>query len=471
MENKGVILLKELFRSYTGKEAASIAAISGSGSNRNYFRLREGNLSVIGVYGISSDENEAFLKLAAHFKAKGLPVPQLLAVSKDHSCYLQEDLGDISLFDLIQQQPDSIYLLLQKTISKLVGFQCLGAEDLDFSVCYPQPAFDKRTVMWDLNYFKYCFLKTSGMEFDESQLENDFEVFAEILLDKPTDTFMYRDFQSRNVMVKDGEPYFIDFQGGRKGPVYYDVASFLWQARAQFPDSLKQTLLEDYLNALASFMPVDRAEFYQRLPYFVLFRTLQVLGAYGFRGYQEKKSLFIESIPLAIANLSQLINENNFSQLPYLKSVLAQLTTLPQFHYNKNKEGLEVRVYSFSYKKGIPEDYSGNGGGYVLDCRSIHNPGRYPEYQHSTGLDQIVIDFLENQGEVQPFMESVYKLADHHIQRYLKRGFNNLMFSFGCTGGQHRSVYCAQHLAEYIRDKYPVRVVLVHLEQNLHFVM
>jgi len=463
MEENAIVLLKELFESYTGKNTApAILPITASGSNRKYYRLTEGNTSVVGVVGNSIDENKAFVKLARHFKAKGLPVPQLLAVSADYSCYLQEDLGDVSLFDLIRQQPESLHVLLKKTISQLSGFQCLGAQGLDFSICYPQPEFDRRSIAWDLNYFKYCFLKISGIEFEENKLEDDFEQFATLLLAKPTSTFLYRDFQSRNVMIKDGEPYFIDFQGGRKGPIYYDVASFLWQARAQFPDTLRNELLKEYLTSLSSFMPIEQQEFYNRLPYFVLFRTLQVLGAYGFRGYQEKKALFIECIPLAIANLSRLIRENDFSSLPYLNAVLEQLVAQPQFHYRKNQEGLEIRIYSFSYKKGIPEDYSGHGGGYVFDCRSIHNPGRYQEYRSLTGSDQPVIDFLEKQGEAQVFMQPVYQLAGQHIQKYLERGFNQLMFAFGCTGGQHRSVYCAQQLAKHIREKYPVKVVVEH---------
>ena len=466
MENNEVALLKELFESYTGKKVALIVPITGSGSNRKYYRLSEGNTSLVGVAGHSIDENKAFVKLASHFKSKGLPVPQLLAVSTDYSCYLQEDLGDVSLFSLIQQQPESIHFLLKKTISKLAEFQFVGAQGLDFSICYPQSEFDRRTIAWDLNYFKYCFLKISGIEFEENKLEDNFEELATLLLTKSTQTFLYRDFQSRNVLIKDGEPYFIDFQGGRKGTVYYDVVSFLWQARAQFPDTLKNELLEEYWVTLSSFIPIDRQEFYSRLPYFVLFRTLQVLGAYGFRGYQEKKALFIESIPLAIANLSRLIHENDFSTIPYLKAVLEQLVVQPQFQYRNNQEGLEIRIHSFSYKRGIPEDYSGNGGGYVFDCRSIHNPGRYQEYRSLTGLDQAVIDFLEQQGDALAFMQLVYQLADQHIQCYLERGFNQLMFAFGCTGGQHRSVYCAQQLAQYIRGKYPVKVVVVHREQG-----
>ena len=464
MEDDAMVLLKELFETCTGKKATVIVPIPASGSNRKYYRLKEGTVSIIGVTSASIEENKAFVQLAIHFKSKGLPVPQLLAVSADYSCYLQEDLGDISLFTLIQEQPESIHFLLKKTISKLAEFQCIGAQGLDFSICYPQSEFDRRTIAWDLNYFKYCFLKISGIEFEESKIEDDFERMATLLLAQPSSTFLYRDFQSRNVMIKEGEPYFIDFQGGRKGPVYYDVASFLWQARAQFPDALKRELLEEYLAALSSFIPIDRDEFYSRLPYFVLFRTLQVLGAYGFRGYQEKKSLFIDSIPLAITNLSRIIHENDFSSVPYLKAVLEQLVVQPQFHYCKNQEGLEIRIYSFSYKRGIPEDYSGNGGGYVFDCRSIHNPGRYQEYRSLNGLDQPVIDFLEKQGTAQSFMQSVYQLADQHIQCYLERGFNDLMFSFGCTGGQHRSVYCAQQLAEYIRERYPVMVLVEHCE-------
>ena len=419
-------------------------------------------------------ENKAFLTIARHFYAKGINVPQILAVSEDESAYLQEDLGDIIFFDMLAAARKSgegvnqVEALLCKTMSMLPKIQFEGASGLDFSVCYPQPSFDRRMVMFDLNYFKYCFLKPSGLEFNEVLLQDDFEKFADALLEEDTDTFLYRDFNARNVMIKDGEPYFIDFQGGRRGPIYYDVASFAWQARAKFSQQQKDAMLEAYLSALSQYMPVDASRFKQHLRLFILFRLLQVLGAYGFRGWVEHKANFVTSIPAAIAELKILAAEG-FAEYPYLTQVLGELSALPRFQAEARPEGvLEVKVYSFSFKKGIPHDPSGNGGGYVFDCRSIHNPGRYEPYKKLTGRDEPVIRFLEDDGEIIGYLEHVYGVIDPHVETYRGRGFTNLMVSFGCTGGQHRSVYCAEHLAAHLAAKYPdIRVHLIHREQKI----
>jgi hypothetical protein len=342
----------------------------------------------------------------------------------------------------------------------------LGAEGFDFSRCFPQPEFGSRSIMWDLNYFKYCFLKATGMEFQESRLEDDFQQMCRVLLQDGSSTFLYRDFQSRNVMIKDGEPYFIDFQGGRRGPVYYDVASFLWQAKANYPKELRDELLQTYVKALRAYMPVDEADFRNQLRHFVLFRTLQVLGAYGFRGYFEKKPHFIQSVPFAIHNLRELLYED-YSEYPYLCDLLRKLTELKQFSDEQQKRMLEVKIVSFAYKKGIPNDASGNGGGFVFDCRAINNPGKYERNKPFTGLDEPIIKFLEEESEVAAFLSSVYMLVDASVKRYLDRGFTNLMVNFGCTGGQHRSVYCAQRLAEHLHKKFGVKVSLLHREQNI----
>ncbi len=465
--------LKRLFVEHTGKEPKSLSLLSGSGSNRNYFRLSASGISLIGVKGTSREENIAFLTLANHFFKHGLPVPQVIAVSGDFMYYLQVDLGDTSLFDFIsegrktgnfsEEEKD----LLKRTIALLPEIQFKGGSGLDFSVCYPQQAFDRRTVFWDLNYFKYYFLKMSGIDFQENLLETAFQDFSEILLKHTSQTFLYRDFQSRNVMLYNKEPYFIDFQGGRKGPIHYDVASFVWQAKANFSEELREELINTYFTSLNKYLPdTNRETFRKELDYFVLFRTLQVLGAYGFRGYIEKKKHFIDSIPFALKNLKELL-QNGFPELPYLTEVLNKLVALKPAGKSVFPDSkLTVTIYSFSYKKGIPEDESGNGGGYVFDCRSIHNPGKYEEYKQLTGLDQAVIEFLESDGEIITFLQDIYSLADRHIERYLERGFSHLMFSFGCTGGQHRSVYAAQHLALYLK-KYPVRIILKHREQGI----
>lgn len=465
--------LQRLYTACTGSPADEVTEFPSSGSNRRYFRLAGDKQSLIGVWGTSVEENNAFIYMAEHFRRKGLPVPQVFGVSDDRVCYVQEDLGDTSLFNAIGQGratgtfSEAEKELLRKTIRLLPDIQFAGAEDFEFSRCYPQPEFDRRCVLWDLNYFKYCFLKATGLEFKEDRLEDDFQRMGdELLQDSQTPTFMYRDFQSRNVMIKDGEPWFIDFQGGRKGPYYYDVASFLWQAKARYPDALRNELLEEYMEALGKYIPVDRGHFFQRLRHFVLFRTLQVLGAYGFRGYFERKPHFMQSVPYAIENLRQLLADE-YPEYPYLCTVLQRLTELKQFKDESKKQPLTVKVMSFAYKKGIPEDSTGNGGGYVFDCRAVHNPGKYEQYKPLTGLDEPVIRFLEDDGEIFHFLAHAYALADASVKRYMERGFTHLSVCFGCTGGQHRSVYAAQHTAEHIHEKFGVRVELIHREQNI----
>ena len=503
--------LTALYIQYKGEEPAEIEKIPGAGSNRQYYRFigKDGE-SVVGVIGTSRDENHAFIYLDRHFQLRQLPVPHILAVSEDELYYLQTDLGHTSLFDAIRggreaggRYNQNEQQLLIKTIRALPNFQIRGARGLDWKNCYPQPEFDEESVLFDLNYFKYCFLKATGLDFHELKLEANFHMFAQDLTSETSDCFLYRDFQARNVMLdQEGNPYFIDFQGGRKGPFYYDLASFLWQASAKYSFKLRRTLTYEYYDALQQYVEVPSVRhFVNRLSLFVLFRLLQVLGAYGFRGYFERKKHFIDSIPPAIDNLRELLKmpQETFPY-PYLMNMLQRLTELPQFAlvekpvmtrsdgfkisdnnvyeshpqdgpatFSKydDKGPLVLRIYSFSYRKGIPEDPSGNGGGYVFDCRSTHNPGRYEPYKKLTGLDEPVIRFLEDDGEILTFLESVYKLADHHVARYIQRGFTSLMFSFGCTGGQHRSVYSAQHLAEHLHDKFGVKVIVCHREQGI----
>ena len=463
--------LLQLYAEYPGQEADSITELPSSGSNRRYFRLL-GNPTLIGVSGTSVEENRAFLYMAQHFKKKGLPVPTVYYRSADDRFYLQEDLGNTLLFDAIEKgRKSSVFdeeerQLLKQTITLLPDIQFIGADGFDFSHCYPQPEFNRRSILWDLNYFKYCFLKATGLEYQEDRLEDDYQKMADVLLRSTSATFMYRDFQSRNVMVRDGKPWLIDFQGGRKGPVYYDVASFLWQAKANYPKELREELLDDYLHALQRYQPMDEKYFHSQLRHFVLFRTLQVLGAYGFRGYFEKKPHFIQSVPFAIENLRGLLRED-YPEYPYLNQLLRELTQLKQFTDDQQRRILEVKVFSFAYKKGIPNDPSGNGGGFVFDCRAINNPGKYERYNHFTGLDEPVIHFLEEDGEITTFLNHAYQLVDASVKRYMDRGFSNLMVSFGCTGGQHRSVYSAQHMAEHIHQKFGVKVSLIHREQNI----
>ena len=505
--------LRKLYEQWKGEAPVQTERLAGAGSNREYYRMTDGEgQSVIGCIGTSRDENHAFVCLTKHFTRRQLPVPQILAVSNDELRYLQTDLGDQSLFDALRvgREAGGRYTqqeraLLVKTIRELPNIQMRGARGLDWSCCYPQPEFDQDSVLFDLNYFKYCFLKATGLDFHELKLEANFRMLAKDLTAETCDAFLYRDFQARNVMLVDGEPRFIDYQGGRKGPFYYDLASFLWQASAKYPDKLRRNLIAEYYDSLKNYTEVpSERHFKARLDLFVLFRTLQVLGAYGFRGYFERKRHFIDSIPPAMDNMRNLLKNSTVDAYPYLKEVLSNMCQLPQFAPQKvvmpkradgykttesniykphPQDGpatfskydgtgpLVVRVFSFSYRKGIPEDESGNGGGYVFDCRSTHNPGRYEPYKQLTGLDEPVIRFLEDDGEITVFLQSVYRLADAHVERYLQRGFTSLMFSFGCTGGQHRSVYSAQHLAEHIHEKYGIEVRICHREQGINQIL
>ena len=507
--------LVNLYSSWAGEEPASVVKLPGQGSNRQYFRfVKQDGSSVIGVIGTSRDENHSFIYMSRHFTLRKLPVPKVLAVSDDESRYLQTDLGDVSLFDAIKggREAGGRYNqkekeLLKRTIRELPNIQLRGARGMDWNNCYPQPEFDIDSVLLDLNCFKYCFLKPTDLDFHELKLEANFRLFAKDLTSEQMDCFLYRDFQARNIMLdENGNPYFIDFQGGRKGPFYYDLASFLWQASAKYPFKLRRELVWEYYQSLKNYTEVPSVRhFVNRLSLFVLFRTLQVLGAYGFRGYFERKKHFLDSIPPAIQNLRDLLKMGDkVFPYPYMMDMLRRLTELPQFTrieksavnradgyrtadtniytshpqdgpatFSKydGKGPLVVRVFSFSYRKGIPEDPSGNGGGYVFDCRSTHNPGRYEPYKKLTGLDEPVIRFLEDDGEILTFLDSVYRLADHHVNRYIQRGFTSLMFCFGCTGGQHRSVYSAQHLAEHIHEKFGVEVRICHREQQIEQVL
>ncbi len=467
----------------------SISIMNNSGSNRIYTRETDPcGHTFIRVQGTSQAENHAFIAMARHFHALGLPVPEIYTVSNDEMVYTQQDLGNTLLFDYIRNgretgnwSNDEI-AMLTKTIRALAHIQIEGAKGLDWSVCYPIPAFDRKSIFWDLNYFKYDFLKLTGIDFSEPELENDFERLVNDISTISCDTFMYRDFQSRNVMIYNNEPYFIDFQGGRRGPVYYDLASFLWQAKANFPQWLRDQLLNEYFDELSKLNDQRLTTNDQRpIPLFVLFRTLQVLGAYGFRGLFERKQHFIESIPFALNNLRELFTASSplQEQFPYLYQLVQSLsaiykpdtTAIPQKHATttqpcpENAPTLTIDILSFSFKKGFPQDASGNGGGYIFDCRSTHNPGKYEQYKQLTGLDKPVIDFLESDGEILTFLNSVYQLVDHHVERFLERGFTHLQIAFGCTGGQHRSVYSAEATARHLRTKFPqTNIQVTHRE-------
>ena len=519
--------LTQLYKDFFHQEPARVQLLGGAASNRHYYRLShghaDGSATVIGVIGENAKENHAFLALGRHLHKLGLPVPKILASSADEMRYLQEDLGNVSLYDLVEQarRSDSeelraqVTVLLHKVMRDLPKLQFLTLDGFDFERDgFREPRFCETTIRWDLNYFKYCFLKPSGYPMDELKLEAEFDHLCAVLLDCTSKNepwgFLYRDFQSRNVMIRDGKPWYIDFQGGYEGPFYYDVASFLWQTRANYSAELRNELLHEYYRGMLHFCKTMLPRvFRHRLRVFVFFRLLQTLGTYGYRGLFEHKAMFQTPIYRALRSLvnltkkdsepafvdctlSHIVDDESPSidrfeledDCPYLCELLQKVSQMERFQPMPTSGPLVVRVTSFSYKKGIPEDLSGNGGGFVFDCRAPLNPGRYAFYRQFTGLDDVVIDFLEGRrdekGEeipleqrtegntsMQTFVENVYRLVDPAVDTYFKRGFTSLVVNCGCTGGQHRSVYCAQHVAEHIHQQFPdVRVLLTHREMQ-----
>lgn len=470
-----IATLNDLFENVAGCRAVSVVKLSGDGSNRSYYRMCAGDVSLIGVVGTCVEENAAFVAMSERFLACGVDAPRVLAVSACGLCYVQEDLGDVSLFAYMKESRDAGCFLgkdvdmLCRVMSVLPRIQFDVAAGFDFSKCYPVAQFDRRTVMWDLNYFKYCFLKGVGVEFNESLLEDEFEKLAVLLLSDCGNTFMYRDFQSRNVMIHDGRPFFIDFQGGRRGPIYYDVASFVGQARACYTPDVVERMVDAYLCALDEYIHVERAVFMRALTLFRVFRLLQNLGTYGFRGLYEHKKAFVETIPGALAQLTEQLALLQ-GEFPYMARLVSEIAALPMF-VKQQQDGLTVDVMSFSYRRGIPDDYSGNGGGFVFDCRAIHNPGRYEPYKKLCGMDEPVMEFLERESDIAAFLENAYALVDNMVDTYKKRGFTHIQVCCGCTGGQHRSVYSAEHIARHVAGKFGVRVVVTHKMLNKKYVI
>ncbi len=468
--------LTHLFEEWSGESLNSISKIAQSGGDRVYYRLKSATKSVIGTHSPDVKENTAFLSFTKHFYNKGLNVPELYVVDNAKNIYLQEDLGDIALFQLLPAEGKSfsedLINLYKKIIRKLTLMQIKGGEGLDYNVCYPRAAFDHQSMLWDLHYFKNYFLKLAKIPFDEQLLEDDFERFIAFLLQADCNHFMFRDFQTRNIMIKDNEPYFIDYQGGRKGALQYDLASLLFQAKGNIPHNIREELLDHYLDCAELSVRVNRKEFIRYYYGYVLIRCLQAMGAYGFRGLYERREHFIASIPFAIKNIAWLLDNVQIPvEIPELRKCLRLMVESKQFDpFDKIKgaaSALTVTITSFSYKKGgIPADTSGNGGGFVFDCRAIENPGRYDEYKKLTGRDKPVIDFLKQQKSMDDFLQSSFSLVDKSVENYIERDFAHLTVNFGCTGGQHRSVFSADSLAKHLQDKYGVKILLTHVEQE-----
>lgn len=466
-------ILAELTHSI-GETPKDILPIAASGSARKYYRIVTENRSLIGTYSSNIEENEAFLTFCEHFHELNLNVPEVYAVNEEHSCYLQSDFGDDNLFAHVQKALQSggygenTIRLFKKALSHLVKFQCLGHQGLDYSKAYPTPSFDRQSIIDDLNYFKYYFLKPhEEIDFNETRLDKDFSAFADFVSKAPNDFFMYRDFQSRNIMVKDNDLYFIDFQGGRRGPLNYDVVSLLYQVKAQIPQAVRDELIDYYKTELAQYVNPDEVKFDLYQPYFVYLRLLQVLGAYGFRGLIQKKSHFIESIPYALKELTMWNENHPLTDYPELQNVISKLSTINYKLPTPNSK-LTVTINSFSFKKGYPDDFSGNGGGFVFDCRALPNPGREPEFKTKTGRDWEVIDYLMAKPQVHVFLDHVKAIVSQSVDNYIERHFSNLMISFGCTGGQHRSVFFAQTIYEWLKAAYPdINLKLNHIERKI----
>jgi aminoglycoside/choline kinase family phosphotransferase len=462
--------LARLFRARFGVPVQSSVLLKGDGSGRRYVRLAALGRTAVGVFGPDAAENRAFLAFSRHFRAAGLPVPEIFGEDAAAGVYLQEDLGDRTLFGFLTDQrgagefPPAAVALYEKAVRLLPRFQIEAGRSLDYSVCYPRGSFDARSILWDLNYFKYYFLRLAGIPFHEQELEDDFQRFTAFLLEAGQEWFLYRDFQSRNIMIRDGEPWFIDYQGGRRGPLQYDIASLLYDAKADVPPELRDRLLEVYLEAAAAVAPLSRERFLHFYPAYVYVRIMQALGAYGLRGLYERKTHFLQSIPFAIRNLEHLLRTVELPvEVPALLGVFRTLVGSSRLrHLEQVEPVLAVRVQSFSYKQGLPIDESGHGGGFVFDCRALPNPGRHEEYASLSGKDAEVARFLEADAAVSEFLEHVFALVDRSVETYRARNFTSLMVSFGCTGGRHRSVYCAERLAEHLRTGYPIRVKLAH---------
>ena len=467
--------LIELFENWAGEKLIKTTPLAQSGSDRKYFRITSETKTALGVYNNDSKENLAFIEFTRHFLKKGMNVPEIYAEEPTLDIYLIEDLGDTTLFAYLTEQKknsefsDGLRNVYQKVIKELPRFQVFAGDDLNYSLCYPRSSFDKTSMMWDLNYFKYYFLKLAQIGFDEQALEDDFQTLTDYLLETDHQYFLYRDFQSRNIMLKDDKVYFIDYQGGRHGALQYDLASLLYDAKAAIPQKERDALLGFYIDELENYILVEHDEFRAYFSGYVMIRIMQAMGAYGFRGFYEKKAHFLASIPYALENMSNVLAKLDLPiELPTLIPVLKEMVASEKLkEIGVNRKKLIVSVNSFSYKRGIPVDESGHGGGFVFDCRALHNPGRYDEYKQLTGKDMKVIEFLKKEEDVKLFLENVTALVEQSVEKYLARDFDHLTINFGCTGGQHRSVYSAEYLAQHLRNKYNIKVELRHREQEM----
>ena len=469
--------LIRLFEDHFGTPPASVLEIGADGSNRSYYRLVGPAMeTAVGAVGPDPEENRAFISFSRAFREGALPVPEIYGFDGKAGVWLQEDLGDTTLFDALVYArereegdfPRSMEPVYRRVLEELPRFQVEGGRLIDFNQAYPRAAFDRQSIKWDLNYFKYHFLKLAHIPFSEQRLEKDFLSLTRLLLRADTSHFLYRDFQSRNIMLRDGDPWFIDYQGGRRGALQYDVASLLYDAKAAIPEAVRDRLLHHYLDALESYVDVDRETFIHHYRAYVIVRVLQALGAYGYRGFYERKPRFLQSVPFAARNLERLLTNGLPLEVPEMEQVFERIVDQWAHRHEPDAPGgLTLRIQSFSYKRGYPDDAAGHGGGFVFDCRALPNPGRMLEYRTQSGLDGPVIRFLEGREELTSFWKNVRGIVDAQVEEYLRRGFESLTVTFGCTGGQHRSVYLAERLASHVRSRFPdVHVRVAHREKD-----
>jgi aminoglycoside/choline kinase family phosphotransferase len=467
-------ILKALFEQHFHSPVERVQPLQGQlgGSGRNIVRLANQRVSAIGILYAGHEENAAFVEFTRHFRRHGLPVPEIYGEDLSQGAYLEEDLGNTTLFEFLTENRAAekiaphVVEAYRQVVALLPRFQVEAGRDLNYKVCYPRGSFDRQSIAWDLNYFKYYFLRLAGIPFNEQALEDDFSRLTKFLLSASRDYFLYRDFQSRNVMLRDGHPFFVDYQGGRKGALQYDIASLLYDAKADLPPALRQQLLDHYLDSLAGFIPLQRDEFMQHYYAYVYVRIMQALGAYGFRGFYERKAHFLQSVPYALTNVRWLLAHVELPvALPTLMDAFRNMVSSEKLQSHPSPaQRVTVRVSSFSFHRGLPQDPSGHGGGFIFDCRSLPNPGREERFKLLTGKDAPVIEYLDQQDTVHQFFASALSLVNASVNNYQNRGFKNLMVSFGCTGGQHRSVYMAEQLAKRLRETNGVEVVLSHRE-------
>jgi len=474
--NPAMDALTKIFEQHFHSAPTRVQPVQGGlgGSERVLVRLSSDQGTAIGVVHSVGEENAAFLALTRHFRSHGLPVPEIYGEDRSQGAYLEQDLGDTTLFEFLSAHrsgaeiaPEAVEAY-RKVVEILPRFQVEAGRDLDYKGCYPRANFDRQSMAWDLNYFKYYFLRLAGVPVNEQALEKDFTRLTKFLLSADRSHFLYRDFQSRNIMLFEGEPWFLDYQGGRRGALQYDIASLLFDAKADLPPELRQQLLDRYLDRLAGFIALDREGFLRHYYGFVYLRIMQALGAYGFRGYYERKPHFLASVPYALKNLRWLGEHVELPvALPALMTVFDAMTAedRPLAEAPASVE-LTVAISSFSFHRGPVTDDSGNGGGFVFDARSLPNPGREERFKRLTGRDAEVVAYLSQQPAVEQFLASVGSLVEASVRNYRQRGFAHLMVSFGCTGGQHRSVYLAEALARRLGGRDGIRVVLRHREQE-----